>query len=52
MTASGQYNQQMKHASALRLAGMQVSVLMIGRKTLQNPVLPPSPGPGWLCDVL
>ena len=52
ITQSGQYSQQMKQASVPRLAGVHLSRSMTGRWTRQEPVLPPSPGPDSLCDVL
>jgi hypothetical protein len=51
MTISGQKSQHMKQASAFLLQGMQRLVFNTGRSTLQEPVLPPSPGPCSLWEV-
>ena len=52
MTPSGQYSQQMKQAGVPLLAGMQMLGSMTGLTTLHEPVLPASPGPGSLWEVL
>jgi hypothetical protein len=51
ITPSGQNSQQVKHAGLFRLAGMHFSRSMTGRLTRQDPVRPPSPGPGSLWDL-
>lgn len=50
-TQSGQYNQQLKQPFFLVLTGIHLSLSIIGRRTLHDPVLPPSPGPGLLRDI-
>ncbi len=51
-TQSGQYSQQLKQAFFLVFAGIHLSKLIMGRITRQDPVLPPSPGPGLLRDII
>ncbi len=46
-TASGQYNQQLKHAFFPDLTGMHFSNSIIGLNLLQLPVLPASPITGF-----
>jgi hypothetical protein len=51
-TQSGQYSQQVKQAFLFCLAGIHLPKSMTGRRTRQEPVLPPSPGPGVLREII